>query len=195
MPKLWRNGRWERVPSVERGSALVHSEGDWGFLARRWIGILEALVIVLSLVLVPMLMYTVLLYTPQGAIIIAVLLYLQGMLLLGWWHLWAGGAAPGVYERGVEVPWGKFIPYGEVMGVEWGSYLLGRVLVLRLRPMGRKLILVRALFGDDGSGYVEWKLRTEYIPDARGAPPRLVVYPSGDAGGLSLGEGPRGGIP
>jgi hypothetical protein len=192
MPKLWRDGRWESVPSIERGHALVHSEGEWRGLAGRRIRALAAVVMVLALATVPTLMYIQLALTPQAVILFAVLLYLGGMLLSGWWHLRAGGAAPGVYERGVEVPWGRFVPYGEVAGTEWAAYLLGRALVLRLRPSGRKLMLVRALFGEDGSVYVEWVPRSAYLADAGREPPRLVVYPSGDAGGSSLERGPRG---
>ena len=194
MPKLWRNGRWERVASIERGRMLVHSAREWRALVKRRVGIYGAMIIGIALVTIPILMDGDLVLVLQLGALYALLLYLLGMLLFGWWHLRTGGSTPGVYERGVEVPWGKFIPYGEVMSMERSTRLMGKVLVLQLRPSGRKIILGRMIIGIDGSNYVESMLRSAHPADARQGRPRLVVYPAGDGVGSSLEEGSRGRI-
>ena len=124
--------------------------------------------------------------------ILIFLMYLLGMLVFDWRHLSTGGPRPGIYERGVEVPWDKFIPFGEVMGIERGSHRLWKVMVLRLRPSGRHVTLGREIFGVKGWDVMESILWSAYMTDVKREPPRLVVYPHRDDFAASSEQGPGG---
>jgi hypothetical protein len=194
MPKLWRNGRWERVASIERGRMLVHSGRELGTLMMSTVGIYSAMTLVIILVAIPVLMYRDPVFVLQLGFFLAVVLYLWATLLHGWRHLSTGGSVPGVYERGVEVPWGKFIPCGEIMSTQRTRALFGKVLVIQLRPSGRKLILGRMVVGADDWALVESMVRSAGPAGARMERPRLVVYPSGDGAASPLEHGPGGRI-
>jgi len=192
MSKLWRNGRWERVASIERGRMSVHSEREWGALIKRRFGIYSAMMVVIVLVAILVLIDRDPVFIIQLGALLAVYFYLLGRLLLGWWHISTGGAPPGLYERGVEVPLDRFIPYGEIVSTQRSRALFGTVLVIQLRQSGRKMMLGRMIVGPDDMAYVESMVRSAGPTGVIEERPRLVVYPSGDGVVSPFVQGPGG---
>jgi hypothetical protein len=182
LPRVWSGGRWRHVGAVDRGALLVRSEREWR--RRAWNRVLVNTMVMSVLMTVFAVLFQESILTPEvlvsagpawnAAMLMLIMLGLIALsaLVCGAGRMAMGRAVPGVYERGVELPWGLFVPYEEVLRVE----PVGMRTALVLRPAGPTHHLDAGIFGREGASYVAGAVAARAATGGVGAPPRLVVY-------------------
>jgi len=186
LPKIWSGGHWNPVDKVARGTPLILSESEWKKRALKHSNI-EQVYFSLTLVTANLLLFLKLMEdgplrdfnTLSNSLILFFLgigLILLVRCFMGLIHISRNRPLPGVYEGGIEVRWGRFVPYGEVQGTRRIRTLLGKeTLQLLLKPVGKRIGLKWLITGDVECDQVE-----RFIQGPKAGhvgPPRLVVYP------------------
>ena len=192
MPKIWSGGHWNPVDKVARGTPLILSESEWKKRALKHSNI-EQVYFSLTLVTANLLLFLKLMEdgplrdfnTLSNSLILFFLgigLILLVRCFMGLIHISRKRPLPGVYEGGIEVSWGRFVPFGDISGTRRRRTLFGKeTLQLLLRPVGKVIDLKWLISGSEECEKVEWLIHD--LGDRRSGPPRLVVYPH---------EGPEG---
>ncbi len=187
MEWVYRDGHRTKVPSVDRGRMLVHSEDEWRLRIK---GQKNRLAVFSFIILMVYTFMMIVLIWEMPILFIFVLLiegivsYVACSIFVNW-CIWTGGPLPGIYERGIELRYlgsghrGTFLPFSEIGGTSWWRNVAQSNLMLHLRHSPKRVTLQSGLYGVDGLRFVD-----DVIHGRAGLTtslPRLVVY------------GPRGG--
>jgi hypothetical protein len=175
LPNVWRGGGWGYEAHVDRGPAMVLHEDEWRRRTRLYAHKRAAM-----RGFVPFLTIAVLLVTMNRGypvwpslqlLAIGAVLYLLGLIpyaLRAWLHK----PPPGLYAYGIELPWGRFVPYEEILNVIRRKRYTG----ICLNPGRRWWWLDYGLYGEAGAQYLMAIMGQRAGLPIGGSMPRLVVY-------------------
>ncbi len=175
MPNVWCSGGWEYEAHVDRGPAMVLPEDEWKRRARLFAHKRAAM-----RGFVPFLLFTVFLLIMSegdaiwpGLVLLAIgtVLYLLGLVhyaLRAWLHK----PPPGLYAYGIEFPWGRFVPYEEILDVIRRKRYTG----ICLNPGRKWWWLDHGLYGEEGAQHLMAIMGQRAGLPMGGTMPRLFVY-------------------
>jgi hypothetical protein len=191
------DGVQTRVEGIDRGPLLLRTQEEWAELYRSY-SHGHALFEIVSFVVITILVF-VLVFSPLAllGIVLAVVVIVVALAMRASFNsmkldLLGGGAVPGIYGMGVEMPMFPvytsrlFIPFSEMTDAWIRSSRLGDdVLYMSVRGSRWRWRVPGRLLGEDGMAAIIDRVGSRAgmdIPDLpEETPPRLVIYTAGGA--------------
>ncbi len=191
------DGVQTRVEGIDRGPLLLRTQEEWAERYRSY-SHGHALFEIVSFVVLTILVF-VLVFTPfaflgivLAAVVIVMALAMRASFQFMKMDLLGGGAVPGIYGIGVEMPMFPvytsklFIPFSEMTDAWIQSSRLGDdVLFISVRGSRWRWRIPGRLLGEDGMAAIIDRVGSRVgvdIPQLpKETPPRLVIYAAGGA--------------
>ena len=194
---IMRDGQQFHVEQLDRGMMLVHTPEEWTEVYMRYIKNRITFDFVALLVLSIFFAFLIFTFLAFIGLVFLAIVFMVGLTILGSFNVTnadirTGGAPPGVYANGVELPMYPmyttrlFIPWNE-MEDAWvkRSRISDDMLFIAIKGSRWRWRAPGRLFGEEGMRAVIERARGPHgidIPELeQEAPPRLVIYSAGGA--------------
>lgn len=176
MHRVWSGDGWHREDEVDRGMPIIFSEREWRRRAWRYVHkySLIGAVYLIGIILLPLAEFLPARVVP-GVLSLAGTftgLYLLCIPFMGGLRLLRGAPVPGLYERGIELPRGRFVPYEDLVSVWRSRYYLNIYVGHGMKRLG----MDPGLYGREGLAHLKAMETARRVSGRAVAPPKLVVY-------------------
>ncbi len=189
---IMQDGQQFHVEELDRGMMLVHTPEEWTEVYMRYIKNRITFDFVALLVLSIFFAFLIFTFLAFIGLVFLAIVFMVGLTILGSFNVTnadirTGGAPPGVYANGVELPMYPmyttrlFIPWNE-MEDAWvkRSRISDDMLFIAIKESRWRWRAPGRLFGEEGMRAVIERARGPHgidIPELeQEAPPRLVIY-------------------